>query len=343
MPESRVALFLGIDISITMLTLCVVVMRIVNRWSRGRIEISDYLVSIAMLASLIHMVLDITITARFGYARHQADLPPSLRGSYKTSLMFWLIQIFTKLPLLFSKLSLTFVYHDLMDSRLDFLLVRISRAFNFFLMFIIAGFFTAATLVSMFACDPVYKSWLPQTPGKCIDTTIMFNYVTSGFNIFTSACLICVPLPVIYLSQNKGIEVKQLTALVLFGLIDTAISIIRLRMISDLWNVRTDFTWLIIPTHIIIVVEFNITIIAASVVVMRPCFLAIYNFTHPYFKTVSEFTLSRRESHKASNNEESTGKEQARQTAQEIRVVREFDLASENDSKEHILLRNLNV
>lgn len=132
--------------------------------------------------------------------------------------MFWLIQIFTKLPLLFSKLSLTFVYHDLMDARLDFMLVRISRAVNYFLMFIIAGFFTAATLVSMFACDPVYKSWLPKTPGKCIDTTIMFNYVTSGFNIFTSACLICVPLPVIYLSQNKGIEVKQLTALVLFGL-----------------------------------------------------------------------------------------------------------------------------
>ncbi|UKZ96984.1 uncharacterized protein TrAFT101_011751 [Trichoderma asperellum] len=328
MPESRVAVFLGVDIGITMLALGVVVLRVVNRWSRGRLAISDYLVSIAMLAAIIHMILDIIITARFGYARHQKDLPPSLQGSYKTSLMFWLIQIFTKLPLLFSKLSLTFVYHDLMDPRLEFTLIRISRAVNYFLMVVIAGFFTAATLVSMFACNPIYKSWLPKTPGKCIDTTIMFNYVTSGINIFTSACLICIPLPVLYLSKNKGIEVKQLTALVLFGLIDTAISIIRLRMIADLQNVKKDFTWLIIPTHIIIVVEMNITIIAASVVVMRPAFKAIF-----------EFFLSLRGSHKKSSNEESISSRE--QPNQEIRVVREFELASENDSKEHILLGNL--
>lgn len=50
MPESRVAMFLGVDIGITMLTLCVVVMRIVNRWLRRRIEISDYLVSVAMVS-----------------------------------------------------------------------------------------------------------------------------------------------------------------------------------------------------------------------------------------------------------------------------------------------------
>lgn len=100
---------------------------------------------------------------------------------------------------------------------------------------------------------------------------------------------------------------------------------------------------LIIPTHIIIVVEFNITIIAASVVVMRPCFLAIYNFSQPYFQSISEFNLSGRASNKAPNKEESTGTQQTSKTGQEIRVVREFDLASENDSKEHILLRNLNV
>lgn len=32
-----------------------------------------------------------------------------------------------------------------------------------------------------------------------------------------------------------------------------------------------------IPTHLVIVIEFNITIIAASLVVMRPCFQAIFN------------------------------------------------------------------
>lgn len=138
-----------------------------------------------------------------------------------TAQMFWLIQIFTKLPLLFSKLSLTFVYRDLMKM-VDLPLVKLSRIINYGLMVVLTGFFTAATLVSMFACTPVYKSWLPKTPGHCIDTTIMFNYVTSSVNISTSICLICIPLPVLYLAKNKRIEIKQLTALILFGLMYAA-------------------------------------------------------------------------------------------------------------------------
>lgn len=83
---------------------------------------------------------------------------------------------------------------------------------------------------------------------------------------------------------------------------DTIISIVRLYMITDLYNVKLDFTCaslhpvsdkypgtsnkppisgLIIPTHIMIVVEFNMTIIAASVVVMRPCFQAVFDVVFP--------------------------------------------------------------
>ncbi|KAK4076568.1 uncharacterized protein Triagg1_4171 [Trichoderma aggressivum f. europaeum] len=343
MPESRVALFLGVDISITVLALSVVVLRVWHRWSQSRLTISDYLVSTAMLAAVIHLILDITITAAFGYGRHQRDLPPDLQGSYKTNLqqMFWLIQIFTKLPLLFSKLSLTFVYRDLMIL-VDHPLVKFSRAVNYTLMVVLAGFFTAATLVSMFACDPVYKSWLPKVPGHCIDTTVMFNYVTGSVNVSTSICLICIPLPVLYLAKNKRIEVKQLTALILF---------VRLYMITDLYNVKTDFTWLIIPTHIMIVVEMNITIIAASLVVMRPCFQAIFDIAFPTSLYASHNTSSRGEStyHSrrsdgyimslddndgAVQREESIGK---RGTGERILKTVDIELASKDASTEDIL------
>ncbi|KAL7922751.1 hypothetical protein ACQKWADRAFT_312966 [Trichoderma austrokoningii] len=278
MPQSRVALFLGMDISVTMLALAVVVLRVAHRRAHNRLNTSDYLICTAMFTVMLHLVLDILITALFGYARHQKDLPPSLQGSWKTLFMFWLIQIFTKLPLLFSKLSLTFVYRGLMLN-VDHPSVRVARFVNYGLMVLIIGFFTSATIASTFACTPVYKSWLPKTPGKCIDTTIMFNYVTGSVNIFTSACLICIPFPVLLLNKNKArIETKQFTALVLFGLVDTAISIVRLHMITDLRNIRSDLTWLMIPTHIMIVVEYNVTIIAASLVVMRPAFQSIFDF-----------------------------------------------------------------
>jgi hypothetical protein len=73
-------------------------------------------------------------------------------------------------------------------------------------------------------------------------------------------------------------------------------------MITDLYDVKLDFTCTflhpislahlglsnvplfagrIIPTHIMIVVEFNMTIIAASVVVMRPCFQALFDIVFP--------------------------------------------------------------
>ncbi|KAJ3475116.1 hypothetical protein NLG97_g9570 [Lecanicillium saksenae] len=286
-------MFLGVDVGITVLALAVVALRVGYRWRWSQLTVADHLITTAMVrktnapsvldvtASLIHMVLDIVITASFGYGRHEKDLPEELRGSYKTLLMFWLIQIFTKLPLLFSKLSLTFVYRNLMH-QVDHPLVKASRMLNYTLMIVLTGFFTSATLVSMFACQPIYKSWLPKTPGHCIDSKIMFNYVTSSVNILTSVCLICIPLPVLYLAKNKRIEVKQLTALVLFGIIDTIISIVRLYMITDLYRVNKDFTWLIIPTHLMIVVEMNVTIIAASLVVMRPCFQAIFDLAFPH-------------------------------------------------------------
>ncbi|OBT84190.1 hypothetical protein VE02_06584 [Pseudogymnoascus sp. 03VT05] len=276
MVETRVPLFLSVDVLATFLALGFVALRVGYRQAKNALTLSDYMICCAMITSLIHMVLDIIICAKFGYARHQNDLPPDLKGSYKTMIVFWLIQIFTKFPLMFSKLSLGLVYHDLLSTA-DIPVVRFCRIANHITMIIVVGFFTAATFVGIFACQPIHKSWYSKEPGHCVDTQIMFNYVTSSINILTSLALIAIPLPILLRTQNKRIEIKQLIALVMLGLVDTAVSIIRLWMISGFYNVKEDFTYNAIPTHLVIVIEFNITIIAASLVVMRPCFQAIFN------------------------------------------------------------------
>jgi hypothetical protein len=171
--------------------------------------------------------------------------------------VFYLIQIFTKFPLMFSKLSLCFVYRDLLTVS-EFRAVAVSRIVNYMLMVVLLGFFSAATFVGIFACTPVDKSWFPAKPGHCIDTQIMFNYVTSSINISTSVLLILIPMPVLYLAKKRRIEVKQLIALVMLGLVygfapylrwaililfrDTIISVVRLYEISDLYGVKRDFT-----------------------------------------------------------------------------------------------------
>ncbi|KFY47688.1 hypothetical protein V495_01861 [Pseudogymnoascus sp. VKM F-4514 (FW-929)] len=286
MAETRVPLFLSVDILMTVLALAVVALRVGYRRAKHALTLSDYMICCAMITSLIHMILDIIICTKFGYARHQKDLPPDLKGSYKTMILFWLIQIFTKFPLMFSKLSLSLVYHDLLSTA-DIPVVLACRIANYITMVVVVGFFTAATFVGIFACQPIHKSWHQKEHGHCIDTQIMFNYVTSSINILTSFALIAIPLPILLRTQHKRIEIKQLIALVMLGLVDTAVSIVRLWMISGFYAVKLDFTYNAIPTHLVIVIEFNITIIAASLVVMRPCFQAIFNmvFTNSQYNS----------------------------------------------------------
>jgi hypothetical protein len=121
---------------------------------------------------------------------------------------------------MFSKLSLGMVYQSLLSTA-DTTLVRWSRIVNWITIFIVTGFFTSATFVGIFACTPVNKSWFPKEAGTCIDTTIMFNYITSSINILTSVLIIGIPLPVLFKTAggNKKIEIKQLIGLVLLGLV----------------------------------------------------------------------------------------------------------------------------
>ncbi|KFZ25002.1 hypothetical protein V502_00528 [Pseudogymnoascus sp. VKM F-4520 (FW-2644)] len=104
MAHSLVPLFLSVDILMTVLALAFVALRVGYRHAKNALTLSDYMICCAMITSLIHMVLDIIstpaayassilsadsspVTANFGYARHQSDLPPDLKGSYKTMIV----------------------------------------------------------------------------------------------------------------------------------------------------------------------------------------------------------------------------------------------------------------
>jgi len=172
--------------------------------------------------------------------------------------------------------------------------------------------------------------------------------VTSSINISTSVLLILIPMPVLYLAKKKRIEVKQLIALVMLGLVDTVISVVRLYEISDLHGVKRDFTWLIIPTHIVIVIEFNVTIIAASLVVMRPCFQAIYDFfvrksshRNHDFKHSSIFRSTRQRSHSGYIISPSEVARRAETDGTGITKTVDIELASRTVSTEEILQESL--
>jgi hypothetical protein len=136
-------------------------------------------------------------------------------------------------------------------------------------------------------------------------------------------------------------------------------------MISGFYLVKQDFTCLspilaslwyrltsqdnAIPTHLVIVTEFNITIIAASLVVMRPCFQAIFNrvFTNSRYNSNNRSRItnqygSRRSGYIMSGNGPSTKKisfdrasDDYPRTGIQKRV--DIELSSRNISTEDIL------
>ncbi|KAK7701580.1 hypothetical protein SLS57_011699 [Botryosphaeria dothidea] len=177
---------------------------------------------------------------------------------------------------LFSKLSLCLVYAQLFK-RADSLTVRITRVLVYITTFVVVVYYGAATIISIFQCTPVEKSYLSKTPGSCIDLT-QFRFSGHAVNIITSIMVICIPLPALFKMKDKRPEIKQLLFLILLGLVHTSCAITRLvlQFFPDP-AAKKDPQWANTIPNTISMVEMDVGIIAASLVVMRPCFQFLYN------------------------------------------------------------------
>lgn len=118
---------------------------------------------------------------------------------------------------LFTKLSLCLVYAQLFK-RADSLTVRITRVLVYLTTFVVVGYYGAATIVSIFQCTPIEKSYFSKTPGTCIDL-VQFRFSGHAVNIITSIMVIAIPLPALFQMKDKRPEIKQLLFLILLGLV----------------------------------------------------------------------------------------------------------------------------
>ncbi|KIN07128.1 hypothetical protein OIDMADRAFT_139776 [Oidiodendron maius Zn] len=139
-------ILLGTTLAFGISAFLVVTLRVVFRASRRKIGISDYCIASAMLMSFTHMVFDALCVTKFGYGRHEFDLPASIRTSGTPLMLFWLGQILFKLSILFTKLSLFFIYRDLF-AQVDSTIIRITNAANYVTAFIVISYYGAATLL----------------------------------------------------------------------------------------------------------------------------------------------------------------------------------------------------
>lgn len=162
------------------------------------------------------------------YSRH-------INGELTSLQLFFLNQVFFKIETGCTKLSISVVYMNIFHHAIT-KTVRVSRIVNYGLAFVIAGYYTAGSLVSFFQCTPVHKAWDSATPGKCIDND-QFRLANGYINIITSVWLIIMPFPALLSVQRRNKELWQFLGLVALGLMyDTACS---LDIITNMGNTLT--------------------------------------------------------------------------------------------------------
>ncbi|PWW80904.1 hypothetical protein C7212DRAFT_162016 [Tuber magnatum] len=107
------------------------------------------------------------------------------------------------------KVSLCFAYLRLVEKR------RMYRRITWTVLITCTLAHISGILVLMFQCKPVYKSWSPLTPGKCLPNDITF-YILAAITIFFDLCVIILPIPLFLktLIPNR----KKVVLIVLFAL-----------------------------------------------------------------------------------------------------------------------------
>ncbi|KFY72041.1 hypothetical protein V499_07810 [Pseudogymnoascus sp. VKM F-103] len=83
------------------------------------------------------------------------------------------------------------------------------------------------TLVLIFQCKPVKKSWLPKTPGSCLPNDTTF-YALAAITIIFDCIIFVLPIPLLYSLQINIRRKIALMTVFLLGLFTTICSIMRM-------------------------------------------------------------------------------------------------------------------
>ncbi|EKG18773.1 hypothetical protein MPH_03999 [Macrophomina phaseolina MS6] len=152
----------------------------------------------------------------------------------------------------------------------------------------------ALNCVAIFQCNPIKKSWLPTTPGTCIDLKAAFigNAIP---NIITDVLILMLPVRQIWKLQMHFAQRLSLIAMFLLGGFVLFASIYRL--IAILKFNPMDTTWTLAEASAWCVIETATGIIGACLPVLRPLLRLVSD------QFGSEKSRSRTAGHNASGSE----------------------------------------
>ncbi|KAL2783992.1 hypothetical protein BJX66DRAFT_330289 [Aspergillus keveii] len=252
---TQVVLIMGLALAL----LCLAVRLQMKFHLIGTLNQEDICLAIACIFCVATQVIILYALDNAGLGVHIRHLTQDTVSQYQKLLLAASCLFVTGVGL--ARLSHLIFFHRLMAAK------HWLRYFLLLMMaFIISGSF-ALICCFVFACRPVSKAWDVAISGRCMDRPAIFLAVAVS-NIVSDLCLIALPVPLIsglHLSLSQKVRFAILFSLVCVTFVASAI---RLRLTIPLLG-SEDLTYAMAPVALLVGVESNLIIIAASLPAMR--------------------------------------------------------------------------
>ncbi|KAF3019391.1 hypothetical protein E8E14_012195 [Neopestalotiopsis sp. 37M] len=210
-------------------------------WARVRSKAGfgwDDWTSLASATFAMIVMAFMLASCSYGFGQHIANLTP--QNKIMTLKMFFVSQVFYKLTINTTKMSILFLY-------LRIFLQRWFRIACYILLAIVASYMIAAFFASVFQCTPVPRAWNKTIAGTCINITTNW-YANAGFSIATDLTILALPMQPIYTSNLRMRQKIAVMILFALGVFVAVTSILRMQTL-DFSSSSLDTTWLRSPRN----------------------------------------------------------------------------------------------
>ncbi|KAL1963026.1 hypothetical protein VTN77DRAFT_8774 [Rasamsonia byssochlamydoides] len=240
--------------------------RLMSRFLTARIGVDDITIVIALVCSAL-LTATINLAVVNGYGRPESYLT---KQEMDTAFMwFFIAQVFYKMTLGFTKLSIVLLY-------LRIFVIRTFQRVGYVFLVMITIWTIGTIMATIFQCVPVRASWdVSIKNARCINKDA-FWYAFAVTDTVTDFAIFVLPLRPILALQLPKREKIGLLAIFSIGAFVCVTSILRTVAVTQTSTRKMDESWDFIPRSTWTLVEANMGIICACLPMMRHPLAALF-------------------------------------------------------------------
>ncbi|KAL8961375.1 MAG: hypothetical protein Q9193_002066 [Seirophora villosa] len=261
--ENHDAEIFSVVIVFTILAVLATLLRVTSRHMKKVAVGADDVLIVAGLVITVAESIYIAVGVRsYGLGRHLvtiAGTPEKFEGFQK---LWYSVGLLQPTLLMLTKLSVLCLYHRIFVQ-------RTFRILTWVLGVIVVLWWVGAFFADVFLCVPAKHLWRPDVPAHCGNRHLLGILEPIPW-IATDLAILVMPLPFVWQLHLPAMQRVGLGGLFLLGGFALVSSCVRY---STLFFTSEDLTWEITAATVWTVIEANVTIIAACLIVSRPWFL----------------------------------------------------------------------